>query len=105
MHVGDHGALRPEALDPRERVSDAEMAGMRCVAQTVEDPEVEVFERAPAFAGDVANIRRIGSVSNAIAERRDVAVLRDESGQRHRAALSKNLLALAGFDSMPRQDR
>src|SRR5262249_51656779 len=81
------------------------MAGMRCITQTVDDPEVEVFERAPAFAGDVADIRRIGGISNAIAERGDVAVLRVERGQRHRTALAKNLPALAGLDSMPRQDR
>ena len=47
-HVGDDGALRLETFDPGQRVVDAEMADMAGVAQPVDDPEVEVFKRAPA---------------------------------------------------------
>src|ERR1700744_1016936 len=40
VHVGDDGTLRLEALDPGQCVVDTEMAGMRPIAQSVDDPEV-----------------------------------------------------------------
>ena len=51
MHVGDDGAARLEALDPGQRVVDAEMAGMAGIAQPVDDPELEVFESGQLSAG------------------------------------------------------
>jgi hypothetical protein len=42
MHVGDDGPARLEAVDPGQRVVDAEMAGMRRIAQAVDDPEIEI---------------------------------------------------------------
>src|SRR5436190_19394471 len=47
MHVGDDGAARLDALDPGQRVGHAEMAGMRGIAQAVDDPEIEIFEQRP----------------------------------------------------------
>src|SRR4051794_16931083 len=58
-HVGDDGALRPEAFDPGQRVVDAEMAGMASVAQAIDDPEIEILQRAPALARDVVEVGRV----------------------------------------------
>src|SRR6266516_6525329 len=81
------------------------MAGMPGIPQPVDDPEIEIFELRPALGRDVAHIRRIGSVADAITERGNMAVLQDECGKRHRAALPFDGPALAAFDEMTVQDR
>ena len=78
---------------------------MRRIAQPVNNPEIEIFQRRPAFGGDIAEIGGIGGIANAVAERGDVAVLQVEGGERDRPALAEDLLALACFDRMPGQDR
>src|SRR6478736_882327 len=70
------------------------------IAQTVDDPEIEIFQMMPALARDVVDIRRIGGVGDAIPERRDVAVLQEESGNQHWAALPFDGLVPAAFDRM-----
>ena len=89
----------------RKRVADAEVARMRRVTQPVDDPEIEILDRAPARRGNVADVGRIGGIRDAIAERRDVAVLHDEGRQRHRPARALDRLALAGLDRMAVEDR
>ncbi len=88
MHVGDDRALRLEALDPRQRVGDAEMAGMRRIAQAVDDPEIEAFCSAGQLSSGMScRSGVVGGIADAIAERGDVAVLQQEGGQFERAAL------------------
>ena len=58
--------------------------GCGAYTQPVDDPEIEVFDRAPALRGNVADVGRIGGTRDAIAKRRDVAMLHDEGLQRHR---------------------
>src|SRR5882762_8996903 len=84
MHVGDDGTLRLEALDPAKRVADAEMAGMAGIAQPVDDPEVEVLQRRPAFRRDIVEVGRIGGGPDTEAERRDIAVMNEEGGKLYR---------------------
>src|SRR5215475_14457365 len=105
VHVGDDRALRLEAVDPGQRVVDAEMAGMGGVTKAVDDPEIEIFEERPALAPDVAEVRRIGGIRDTKAERRYLAVLEQEGGEFDRAALPFGGVALAGLDRMTRQDR
>src|SRR5436305_8852684 len=78
MHVGDDGTARLEAVYPGQRVVDAEVAGMRCKAKPVNDPEVELLQKRPALVGDVIEIWRIGSIGDPVAERRNVAMLYHE---------------------------
>ncbi len=59
-------------------ITQAEVAGMRRVSQRVDDPQIEIFQRAPALARDVADIGRVRGVADAIAECRYVAVLQEE---------------------------
>src|SRR5438105_4000688 len=80
------------------------MARVRRIAQPVNDPEIEVFEATPALARDVADVGRVYGISNAITERRNIAVLYGEGGQRHRPALPFDGLALARLDRMLIQD-
>src|SRR3954447_20525980 len=105
MHVGNDGAFRLEALDPRQRVADAEMAGVAGIAQPVDDPEVEVFQRRPAFLGNVVKVGRVGGGSDPEAQRWDPAVVNQEGGKLYRTALPFGLMTLARFDRMARQDR
>ena len=51
MHVGDDGLPRLEALDPGERIVHTEMAWMRRITQTIDDPEIEAFQRAQLSRG------------------------------------------------------
>ena len=67
MHVGDDGALRLEAVDPGESIGDAEMAGVRRIAQSVDDPEIEIFEARPALARNIAEVWGIDGVTDSIA--------------------------------------
>ena len=98
MHVGDDGAARLEAIDPGQRVVDAEMAGMPGIAQPVDDPEFEMFQKRPARGRDVADIGRVGGLADPIAERRNIAVLQEERRKRHRTALPFDGAAFAGLD-------
>src|SRR5262249_16929649 len=41
MEVGEHGAPRLHTLNPVQRVLDGEMAGMRDIAQGVDNPDIE----------------------------------------------------------------
>lgn len=68
VHVGDDGPARLEPPDPGQRVAYAEVAWMRREAQTVNDPQFEIFEVAPASGWDVADVRCIGGGANAIAK-------------------------------------
>ena len=79
--------------------------GCAGIAQPVDDPEFEIFQKRPAFGRDVADIRRIGGVADPIAERRNIAVLQDERRKRHRTALPFDGAAFAGFDRVMVQDR
>src|SRR4030081_3163994 len=105
MHVGDDGASRLEPVDPRQRVIDAEVAGMCGVAQPINNPEIEIFEMRPALARNVADIWRIGGIGDAITERRYVAVLEKKRRERKRTALPFDGAAFAGLDSVMVQDR
>src|SRR6266481_4472920 len=75
------------------------------IAQPVDDPEIETFEMMPAFARDVVDIRRIGGVTDAITEGRNIAVPQSKRRKRHRTALPFDRAALTGFDEVTVQDR
>src|SRR6266540_5896439 len=105
MHVGDDGALRLEALDPAKRVVDTEMAGVAGIAKPVDDPEVEVFQRRPAFRRDIVEVGRVGGGPDTEAQRGNPAVVDQEGGKFYGAALPFGLVTLTRFDRMPRQDR
>ena len=66
---------RLEAIDPGQRVLHAEVAGMRRKAKPVNDPEIELFQKRPALVRDVIDIRRIGSIGDPVAQRRNIAML------------------------------
>ena len=87
MHVGDDGAAGLEAVDPGQRVVDAEVAGMRRKAKPVNDPEIELFQKRPALVRDVVDIWRIGSIGNPVAQRGNIAMLYVECRQRDCFAL------------------
>src|SRR6202012_1624623 len=96
---------RLEAFNPQQRIADAEMAGMVRITQTIDDPEIEIFEVRPAGLGNIADIGRIGGVADPIAQRGNVAVREVESRERHGTALPLDRTALASFNGMAHQDR
>ena len=58
------------------------------VAQAIDDPEIEIFQGAPALARDVAEVGRVGGIADAIAERGMLPCCDQEGRQRHRTALA-----------------
>src|ERR1700760_2290036 len=58
MHVGDDRAPRLEALDPGQRVAQAEMARMGRVTQAIDDPQIELLEQRPARFWNIADVGR-----------------------------------------------
>src|SRR5258706_6994206 len=78
---------------------------MSGIAQPVNDPEIQVLQGRPALGRDVVDIRRIGGIADAIAERWNIAVLQNERGKRDWTALAFDGAAFAGFDGMMDQDR
>ena len=51
VQIGEDRALRLQPFDPGQRLADAEMAGMRTIAQRIDDPQIEAFERLDALCG------------------------------------------------------
>ena len=54
------------------------MAGVRRVAQSVDDPEIEPLQKAEAFDGNGVEIGRIGDVAKAKTERVNFAMFEPE---------------------------
>lgn len=78
VQIGQDGVLRPEFADPFQRFGQGKMARMRRIAQRIDNPEVEILEKLPAFGRDRIEIGRIGNVCEAKAERVDFAVFEPE---------------------------
>ncbi len=53
MHVGDDRPLRFESVDPAQGIVDAEMTGVAVVAEPIDNPQLEIFQRRPALAWNV----------------------------------------------------
>src|SRR5579871_5005324 len=87
MHVGDDRALWLEALDPRQSVTDAEMARMGRITQAVDDPQIKAIKERPAYFRNVVDIGRVSRIANPIAKRGNVPVDEVERRERHRPAL------------------
>src|SRR3569832_684522 len=98
MHVGDDGTAWLEALEPRQRVIDTEMTGMPRVAQPVDNPQIKVFQKGPAFGRNVVDVRRVRRIRNPIAERGNIAVLHEECRKRHRSPLPFNGTTFSRLD-------
>ena len=69
MQIGQNRTPRTHPLDPSERFVETEMRGMRGVAQSVDDPDVETLEERQARVGNAVDIRRIGERADPEAER------------------------------------
>src|SRR4029077_1370000 len=69
MHMGEDRAFRPHALDPGQRLIDAEMARMRGVAERIDDPYIEIAQISQRLLRKIAHVRRIGDTAEAEAER------------------------------------
>ena len=81
------------------------MARMRRITQRVDDPQIEAFERMKALGRNVVEVRRISSIADAVAERRDITVLENKRGQGDGTALPLDGLRFARFDRALLEDR
>src|SRR6202049_1720134 len=74
MQVGQDGALRPDALDPGQRILDGEMTRMRRIAQRVKNPDFEVTQHRHAVRRNAVEVAGIREIAEPEPERMDVAV-------------------------------
>src|SRR5579871_1035210 len=100
VHVGEDRPPGRKPLDPLERFGDREMARVRLVAQSIDDPQINASERRNAFRRQVAQVARVRDVADTEAERRDVAVVLQERQRGDRAALACDDDRFAGLDPM-----
>ena len=82
MHIGENRLARGEAGDPVQSFGKAQMAGMRRVAQGVDDPEIEPGNGRQGFFGKAREIAAIGEIGDAETQRGDVAMGLLEDPQR-----------------------
>jgi len=78
MKIGENRALGPQFGDPLEGFRQGEMTGVRRVAQSVDDPQVEALEKTDALDGNRIEIRRIGHLAEAKTERGYLAMFKLE---------------------------
>ena len=74
MHVRENGAHRPHALDPADRLRDAEVAAVQRVAERADDPDFEAADRRERLLRKIARVARISERAEAEAERLDLAM-------------------------------
>src|SRR3984957_11659621 len=78
MQVREDRSPRTLRLDPRQRLRETEMRGVGAIAQGVDDPDVQVFEKRATGLRNALHVRGVGEPSEAKAERADVAVVEIE---------------------------
>ena len=78
MKIGENRALGPQFGDPFEGFRQGKMTGVRRVAQSVDDPQVEALEKTEALEGNGIEIRRIGHLAKAKTERGNLAMFKLE---------------------------
>ena len=86
VKVGEDRPARAHRLDLRQRLVQAEMRGMRPIAQGVDDPHVEPFEKRPARLRNAFDVRGIGEPAEPEPERVDLAVVEVERRRLDRPA-------------------
>src|SRR3990167_6685527 len=69
MQVGQDRPFRLDPPDPVQRLVEIEVAGVRRLAQRVDDPDVETGQKAEAFWLQTFDVGRVGDVADAKAER------------------------------------
>ena len=94
VQVGQDGVARTHLFDPLQGVVEAEMGGVRTIAQSVDDPHIQAFEEGKACFGNAFHIRCIGERSEAKTERADLAVLEIERRRLDRPARSVDVANL-----------
>ncbi len=70
MHVGEDGALWFGAGDPLQRLREMAVAGVRGVAQGVDDPDLDPRQRRECRVVQAVYVGRIGDRTEAKAELR-----------------------------------
>lgn len=80
MEIGEHGSLGPQSGNPVKGLPQAEMTGMRRVAQGIHYPNVEALQKRKALRRNAIKVRRIGYILKSKAKRANFAVFELERG-------------------------
>src|SRR5690606_8650321 len=99
------GPLRPQALDPADRLANAEVAGMRDRAQGIENPHIEPLQERNRRLRQAADVGRVGEAADAKAERGDIAVILQDRGGLDHATGAGDVHGLWRIDVVGLEDR
>ncbi len=97
MKIGENRALGPQFGDPVERFRQGKMTGVRRVAQSVDDPQVEPLQKIEALDGNGVEIGRIGDLAKPKTERVNLAMLKLERNSIQRPARTIYSYSLACY--------
>src|ERR1700738_4313332 len=100
MKIGENRALGPQFGDPFEGFRQGKMTGVRRIAQSVDDPHVEAFEKTEALDRNGIEIRRIGHLAKAKTERGNLAVFKLERNGLQGTAMTIYRYNLARYEAI-----
>src|SRR4051812_1686920 len=69
VHVGQHGAPRPDPRRPDERLREMAVRRMWLAAEAIDDPDLDAGERRESFLVELDDVRRVAEGADAEAER------------------------------------
>jgi hypothetical protein len=100
MKVGEDRALGPQLGDPVDGFRQGKMTGVRRVAQSVDNPQVEPLQKTEALDGNGVEIGRIGHLAKAKTERVNLAMFKLERNGIQSAARTIYSYRLACYEAM-----
>jgi hypothetical protein len=100
MKIGENRALGPQFGDPVESFRQRKMTGVRRVAQSVDDPQVEPLQKIEALCRNGAEIGRIGHIVKAKTERVNLAMFKLERNGIQRSSGTIYCYRLACYEAM-----
>ena len=100
MKIGENRALGPQFGDPVEGFRQGKMTGVRRVAQSVDDPQVEPLQKTEALPGNAVEIGRIGHLAEAKTERVNLAMFKLERNGIQRSTRTIYGYRLACYEAM-----
>jgi hypothetical protein len=100
MKIGENRALGPQFGDPVKSFRQGQMTGVRRVAQSIDDPQVEPLQKTEALDGNGVEIGRIGDLAKPKSERANFAMFKLERNGFQRSARTNYAYRLTCYQAM-----
>ena len=100
MKIGENRVRRAQLGDPIEGFRQGKMTGVRRVAQSADDPQVEPLQKTQALDGNGVEIGRIGHLAKAKTERVNFAMFKLERNGIQMSARTIYRYAMACYEAI-----